>query len=520
MTLKEVWEQVSGDWSFRKFEMLKRWDFYYGAPQRNYLSRFPQEDELEYINRLDSATIENHCGKTCDVLVGYLYGQPNSKSRITVRAIDENGDIIEKIQKLLQYNIWRYNDIDSFRIDTALMASVTGYAVVHKEFVDKRNMMPFPPDTSKEDKRKYGTIRYDLYDSVDTIPLPRISPTGECYPRLLGSVLRTYAKDNAAAVRYLDQLQDKRFKVEDVIEYFTDEKFERRSIENAMMSDDSDKKNTIVMDNKYKSVSVPFTVFRNYGDPMYLEGESDIANMISLQTSLNEIMTDDKACISYHSFPILKFLKGAKMPPNFVRKVNSGIEFEGEGDASYLTWENVLENSDMFKDKLRTAMTVVSGVSQISRGNAAEIGQIRSGAGLKTLFQADINAIGLKIPHFKKAERDLVYSTVQMWEMETGEEMGDFICHVEFPEDFVGLDKLLEAQVNQIDSEIGVQSIREMVKEKHPEITSESEINAFIAEVVAEKKKIAEAEAKAKAAGKPPETTSAKSNQQAPGSKA
>lgn len=519
MTLTEVWAQVSGDWSARKMEMLKRWDFYYGAPQRNYLSRFGGEDDYEYVTRLESATIENHCGKTCDVLVGYLYGQPNSKSRILVRAEDENGDIVEKVQRFLQFNVWKNNDIDSFRIDTALMASVTGYGIVHLEFVDSRTMLPFPENTSKEDKKKYGTIRYDLYDSVDTIPIPYVSPSGECYPRKLGSILRTYSRDDASGVRYLDQLRDKRFKMEDIVEYFTDTTFERRVIESAMVGGDSDK-STVNMKNPYGSISIPFVVFRNYGDPMFLEGESDIANMIPLQTALNEIMTDDKACISYHSFPILKFLKNAKMPTNFIRKVNSGIEFEGEGDAEYLTWENVLEASDKFKDKLRSSMTVVSGVSQISRGNASEIGQIRSGAGLKTLFQADINAIGLKIPHFKRAERELVYATTKMWEMETGEEFGDFVCHVEFPDDFVGLDELLKAQVNQIDLQEGVASIREIVKAKHPEAISEDEISSFISEMIAEKKKIAENEAKAKNAGKPPETTNAKSNQQAVGAKA
>lgn len=515
MTLVEIYQSIQDYWALRKNEMIKRWDFYYGDPQRRYLPRFPGEDELEHANRIDSAIIENHCGKTSDVLVGYLYGQPNSESRVTVRAVDDNGEIVEKIQKLLKLNIWRYNDIDSFRIDLALMASVCGYAVIHKEFVDKRTMLPFPPKTSKEEKKKWGTIRYDLWDSVDTMPIPKISPKGEVYPRQLGAVIRMYTADNFSGNRFIDRINDKRYSVEDRLEYFDDKTFQRLTINDGIVTTDSSE--TITEANPYKDIKIPFTVFRNYGDPMYLEGESDIANMLSMQSALNEVMTDDKATISYHSFPILVLTHGAKMPNNFIRKVNSALEMDGDSEAKYLTWENVLDASAAFKENIRTNMTVVSGVSQLSRGNATGVGQVRSGAGLKTLFQADINAIGLKIPHFKKAEKELVYSTIQMWEMETGEEMGEFVCEVEFPEDFVGLDKLIQAQTEQIEITQGIESIRNVVKERHPEVTSEEDIDAIVKEAMDEKKKLAEMElaAKAKAAPKIPGTQSPEAKSQA-----
>lgn len=517
MNLNELLENIESYWHHRKNEMIKRWDFYYGDPQRMYLPRFPGEDDYEYVSRQDSATIENHCGKTCDVLVGYLYGQPNCQSRIKVRALDDNGNIVESIQKLLQHNIWRNNDIDSFRIDVALMVSVTGYAVIHKEFVDKRTMLPFDKKASKEDKKKYGTIRYDLFDSVDTMPIPKISETGEIYPRLLGSIIRMYSTDNYSGNRYIDRINNKRYTVENRLEAFDDKEFRRLIITDGVLDRNTDTKSSVSEPNPYGDIRVPFTVFRNYGDPMYLEGESDIANMISLQSALNEVTTDDKATISYHSFPVLTLNKGAKLPSNFVRKVNSVLEFDGDGTAEYLTWDNVLEASAKFKEEVRTNMTVVSGVSQLSRGNASGVGQVRSGAGLKTLFQADVNCISLKIPHFKKAEKELVYSTIKMWEFETGESFGDFTCEVEFPEDFVGLDKLINAQTEQIELTQGVESLREVIKETHPEFTSEAEVDAYYGQIMKEKQKIAEMEAKAKAKAVPkvPGTQSSEAKSQA-----
>jgi hypothetical protein len=232
---------------------------------------------------------------------------------------------------------------------------------------------------------------------------------------------------------------------------------------------------------------------------MYLEGTSDLDQMITLQTALNEGINDDKNAIEYHSFPLLLLTGGGKLPSNFIRKVNSGLELDTGQDAKYLTWNNVLGASKAFKDDIRKQMTVVSGVSEISRGSSDAIGQVRSGAGLKILFQADINAIALKIPYFREAEIKLALSTLDMWTAETGESFGDDLyVEVDFPEDFVGLDELLKAQIRQIDIADGVSTIRDAIRSNLPNASSEDEIDQKVKEVIAEKQKLT-------AAVKPPQ---------------
>lgn len=480
---KTLAESLRGYWANRRSMILKLWDFYYGDRQRYYLNRFEGETEGEYDNRVAGATIENHCQKTCDVIVAYMYGQPNSRNRVIARVLDKDKKIVEQAQKILQENIWRHNDIDAFRVDMALMASVTGAAIVHKEFVDKNTNLPFPKNTKKEDKKKNGTIRYDLFDTSDTMPLPLVGPDGSVYPRILGAVVRFYELDNFSGNSVLDRLLQKRYGLDEFLEVFDKDKFIRAKLQTGSSTPEV----VTNVPNPYEDISIPFTIFRNYGDPMYLEGASDIAQMLSLQNTLNEISNADKTTIDYHSFPLLVLMGGAKLPNDFVRKVNSGLELDVNQDIKYLTWDNVLEASDTYKESIRKQMTVTSGVSQLSRGNAQDVGQIRSGAGLKTLFQADINTIALKVPLFRKAERALVESSLKMWEAETGEKIQEYAeIEVEFPPDFVGMDELLKAQTEQIDIANKVVSTRQVIKDKNPDLTSEAQIDQLQKEITDE----------------------------------
>lgn len=501
---KTIQEELRTYWASRKMALLKLWDFYYGDRQRYYLAKFEGESEQEYYNRILDATIENHCAKTCDTLVGYLYGQPNSRSRTIVRVIDKEGEIIEDAQRFLRDRIWVYNKIDVLRIAVALMTSVTGTGIVRNVFVDTRTRLPFKPNASKEDKKKYGMVRYDLYDTVDTMPLPLMTEDGDIYPQILGAIVRYYERDNFTGITPLDRLLNKAFTASETLEVYSGEKFVRATLEHGAI----DAETVRQAGNPYKDITTVFTLFKNHGDPMYLEGNSDLSQMTSLQNTLNEISNADKLTIDYHSFPLLVLMGGAKLPSNFIRKVNSGLELDVNQDVKYLTWDNVLEASDVYKEGVRKQMTVVSGVSQISRGNATDIGQVRSGAGLKTLFQADVNAIGLKVPYFAEAERQLVLSTLKMWEIETGESFGEDVrVEVKFPEDFVGLDELLKAQTEQLEIANRTKTVEELIKDKHPDLVSEDEVDEILEESIEELEDTTKASAPPMAPGMKPGTT-------------
>jgi hypothetical protein len=504
-----VANEIKEYWYTRKTTLLKYWDFYQGDNQRYYLDRFEGESEQEYNTRVLGATIENHCAKTCDVLVSYLYGQPESTSRVTVRVVDKDGKIIEDLQRVL-HQIWEHNEIDALRIDVGLMASVTGLAVVYKEFVDSRTGRPFPKTAPVADKAKYGVVEYQLFDTVDTMPLPAVDDQNVVRSRKLGAIVRFYESDNFTGISTLDRLLQKRFASEEWLEVYDSKSFMRSRIVSGKAEPEIVSQQT----NPYGDVNIPFTVFRNYGDPMFIEGQSDLAQMISLQNTLNAVVNDDKMVIDYHSFPILVLMGGAKLPPNFVRKVNSVLEADVNQDMKYLTWDNVLEATDVFKESLRKQMTVTSGVGQMSRGNAEDIGQVRSGAGLKTLFQADINTIALKVPHFKKSEKELAASTLRMYAAQVGMELPYFEIQVEFPADFVGVDKLLQAQVEELEISNATRSPRDIVKAKYADLKSEGDVDRIIEEAVDHLEDVAEAKKPPDPQIKPGETSDQKSMEQ------
>jgi hypothetical protein len=492
MDYKTILVDIQSYYSTRKMNILKLWDFYMGDNQRFYIGKFKGEDPNDFTERVGNASVENHCAKTCDTIVGYLYGNPESSGRVKVTIRNrKDKKINEEAMEFLSENVWRHNAIDAFRVNVGLMSSITGIGVVFKVFVDSRTSLPFGVFATAEEKKEFGTIRYDLWESADTIAVPLVDSQGNAHSGVLGAIVRITQPDAKrlmeSPVGRVVNLMNTKYRAD----YFDSEQYVIADVDRSSIQQETIKS----IPNPYKSLHIPFTLFRNYGNPMGLEGYSDIDQMVSLQTDLNELSTDDKTCIDYHSFPLLKLTKGAKLPPNFVRKANSALEMDGDQDADYLTWDNVLEASQKKQDSIRKQMTVVSGVSQLSRGNADSVGQVKGATALKTLFQADILEIGLKIPFFRTAEERLAESTLKMWEMETGTTFGDVYAECEFPADFIGIDKLLAAQTDQIEVTSGIASIREKIAARHPDITSEAELDALVQLVYDEAAEMAEAKA-------------------------
>jgi hypothetical protein len=492
MNYQQMVLDIQSYFANRRSNILTYWDFYLGDNQKYYITKFAGEDEKEFSDRQERACVENHCAKTSDTIVGYLYGSPETSGKVKVVVRNRSDKKVnQKAMDFLTQRIWTSNDMDAFRVNVGLMSSVTGVAIVHKVFVDSRTDLPFKPWTSKEDRAKYGYVRYDLWESADTVPIPLVDEQNVVHSGVFGGVIRITQPD---AKKLMDNPMTRVANLENtsyLAEYFDAERYAQMAIDRGSVKAGTEKETK----NPYKSIHIPFTLFRNYGNPMGLEGYSDLDQMLSLQTTLNELSTDDKTCIDYHSFPLLKLLKGGKMPANFVRKANSALELDGDQDAEYLTWDNVLDASEKKQESIRKQMTVVSGVSQLSRGNAESVGDVKGATALKTLFQADINEIGLKIPFFRAAEQRLALTTLQMWQMETGESFGDVYVECEFPADFIGLDKLLAAQTDQLEITSGIASIREKIAARHPEITSEKELDEMVKEVIDEMKKVAEAQA-------------------------
>lgn len=459
--LRDLHDFVKDFFHARKLEMGKYWDYYEGE-QSKYLEKYEHEDYQEYLARVRSAIIENHAAPTIDIPVAYMYGS----GAIGRRAEDEN------LHNILHNEVYQVNDMDTLMIDVRLQAAITGFSIVHPVIVSKRTRMPFYV-TGEQMTQDNFTVLYTLMDSIITIPLPRTYDK-----RSLGAIIQIYTVDTDSLSEQFKREGTSTF---NVVEYADDHIWIR------YLFDEEDMDNPLVLPtdlpdggnvNPFGDVRCLFVLFKNAGFPFDLEGRSEIKGIVDLQNALNERLTDDQSVIRYHSAPILKFLKGAMMPDGFVRKANSVLEFEGDGDAEYLTWEDKLDASSQYVAQLRQAIALATQVSNLSRGNLKDAGQVRTGMGVKSLYVPDTTHIRLRRPFMIRGEKELIYATAKFYEMYGGVSFSSYKAEITMPDDFIGIEKWLETQVMSQEIASGIPPV-ERIKEKFPDMTEE-QINEII----------------------------------------
>ena len=121
-------------------------------------------------------------------------------------------------------------------------------------------------------------------------------------------------------------------------------------------------------------------------------------------------------------------------------------------------------------------MSQITQISLISRGFLKDIGQIRSGPPLKALFTSDRAIISRKIKYFKAAEVQDMKADLLFYQFHTGRDLKldnkvSFNC--DFESDFLGIDKLLEAEIQSIQKQSGVEDIESIIKQNHPDWTDQ-----------------------------------------------
>jgi len=459
----------------RKFLHNVYWDYWKGD-QRKYQKKYPGELDVEYMTRIENSHVENHCRPTSNINVAYMYGMADKISR---RAEDP------LLHKLLNEDVYDLNHMPSLMVDARLMASVIGFSVIEPMVFNKLTRKPFNPEDSITEKT--FSVFYSLTDSTTIIPLPRVYDR-----RTLGMIIKYYEIDNIDSFKYLGLTKEfdtsKEYRV---LEYVDDDlwlrwihpKNEPEQKELLPVFQIPGKENI----NIYGDVRIPFVVFKNYGDPMHIEGESDIEDVIPLQLNLNERLTDDANIIRYHALPIIKALRGAKLPKNFVRKPNMVLEFDGEGDMDYLTWDAPMDASDKYKAQLRQSLAQSSQVSTLSRGNLRDVGQLKTGIGVKSLYVPDILGVRLRRPFALRAEKELILATAKMYEHYTNIKFSSYRSEVIYPEDFIGIDEWMETQVTAAEIAAGL-PIQDRLKTRYPD-KSDKEIEELARVVMEEAKK-------------------------------
>ncbi len=460
-----------------RVQLVENWWYYHGY-HNIFLQRFEKEDEHEYLQRIQYATIENHIKPIVNLMVSYLYGDGDSVKRY----VTKDGNANTEIQDLLQRVVWNCNNIPELDDAKALNASITGYTVIQRELLDIRTDKPFPLGTGNIEKNKYGYIKKTPLDSCFTYLLPYVDKDGVIDARKVGAIL--YFSDHSTNPANINpvQLLNNAFTDYKVMWYIDDtvwEKWVQDPLTKKWNKIDVNPGGANLNVNPYGNVLIPFSVYKNVGDPYYIEGDSDVFDMRSLNLELNELANGDKEVIRYHQYPILAAF-GCELPTEWVRTKNTTFTFpdvsKDKGNLSYITWDGNIQASQVRQEQIRRSLSQVSQISLLSRGYLKDIGQIRSGPPLKALFSSDRALMNRKFAIFKANESADMRADVLFWKQNVDATIdidNTYQFNCQFEKDFLGIDALLEAEIAAIQKQSGIQTIEEILETEHPDWTPE-----------------------------------------------
>lgn len=460
---------VNSWWDNHRNLILEYWNLYSGY-HNLFLQRFEAETDQDFIKRANNATVENHIAPIIDLIISHLY------SKGVTRFVKRGNEIDETLKEFFEQSVWNhtskiYHDIK------ALNTLVSGYTVIQRLLCDIRTNKPFSPGTDNLTKVKYGYIEKIPLDSSSCVPLPYVDENGITHYERFGALLFVADYDNYVGFDPLMRILQKDFTSFKVIEYITDDlwlKYRKGDRENEW-NQITVGNGIFANKNPYRDISIPFTVYRNTGDPFYVEGDSEILKLKSLNLELNDLADGDKNVLRSHQYPILQGLNGATLPADFRRTKNAVLELEKkDAKFEYLTWDGNLSESRERQETIRRALSQVSGVSMIARNFLKEIGQIRSGPPLKALFTGDRAMMSRKFLYFSENEIKEMKADIRFFEKETGKDFNidkSVKFEVKFDDDFLGIDALLEEEVKTL--RLQTEGIKEVLESEHPDWTPE-----------------------------------------------
>jgi hypothetical protein len=233
---------------------------------------------------------------------------------------------------------------------------------------------------------------------------------------------------------------------------------------------------------------------RNAGETEHdIWGDSDLADIIGPQSKYNETLSDDGHVISQNTFPIL-FGKGLSFPSNWKRGPGDTIDTNNvDADVKYVTWDTDLEASSNYADRLERQIRETAGYSPVIDGDLRNIGQVRN---LRGAMMPELLTINHKQIVFADAEQRLADATLRMCEWHEGVTYEDKHLDIIFSDDFIPVDDLTKAQTLAIELNSGVENLLDVLRKRHPELETEAEIQAKLAESLELIEALAEARGK------------------------
>lgn len=422
----------------RVLKIQERWNFYEGY----------HWEDIQDVGERPQIT-ENYCRAFVDKFNSFEFG-----SGFHVKCTREDNEDTTPITDFLN-EVWEYNHKDTLCTELGQIKSVTGYGCFQVSYLEAGKFYD-PFEEYPDGKIILTSIpSHSFFPTFDPHDKDRLIKVMIAYPIEVEDKSPILRKVSTKKVLYKQIWTDKEVYIEDGV------------------------KEPITIPNKYGII--PFVIAPNYplGGREYVDSQSDLDDLIPLNTELNSKTSDVSEIIDYYSAPIT-ILYGAKVNSleKGANKLWGGLPKEARVQNLELKGDLVASNN--YRADLKTAMHEIGGVPEGALGGKQAISNTSSVA-LHIANSPIIERVRVKRSYTTKAVQEVnklilyIANKFKLFTKPEGMSGRDFYTtEVIFP-DILPKDKLLELQQIQIELKSGLE-----YRKKAMERLGKQDINDYL----------------------------------------
>lgn len=432
------------------------WDFYHSHQEKYFVQR-ANEDKPQYDDRVKNGKVVNYIRFVVDLDTRFLYGRPNKIGRFYGNSSVTEGRM-GNINKLIH--------IDNLQMEAKRKASLYGEQGFRLIPVDKRT-------------GSQVEIINEINENVYPHPVP-------LDPRSSFFLLNPYGKVIAVVLiwDYKDYAdQEKTYKV---TELYTDDSRWKWYDDSLQVAEKS----------KYK-LREEFVLQKN--NPERID---NIQDMIPLQTSLNEGLTDNIYFFARHGRPQLVSsvdLRNVVGKGDMVWEIDVGDEEHQKvlDKLGFLVWDGKMEAAQVHLEKLESKMFKVSSTAAISTGDLVGIGNLRSGAALETAHSPSIQKSQEQQIIWAENEENLARAIIafdsRIHKTTVDKRFPDFDFIMKFPKDSgVPGSEIMNREIKQININSHLTTIEDSIREDNPKFT-DSQVEEYRKQLIKDSDELTDA---------------------------
>jgi SPP1 Gp6-like portal protein len=227
----------------------------------------------------------------------------------------------------------------------------------------------------------------------------------------------------------------------------------------------------------------------------------DVQDILSLNIQMDEVLTDNSHFFARHGWPQLVSsvdLKGVQHSPQHAWEIPSdGPSDKVQDKLFFLQWDGRMEEANNFVQYLESLIFKVSCTARVATGDLEAIGQLRSGPAIVTAHSPSIQKTQEKQVVWGDNEMRLLTAMAALDSKIHGQALQTRYAGLDivitFPRDFVPGEELVRAEVQQIQMQNHIRTIKDLIRENHPEM-SEEQIEEYRTELMGDSRDVVDSE--------------------------